>query len=303
MSTWAELTEELSQCERKHTAVRLKVEEKLRKEEEKARGLAKKRQDVIKSNEESLANAQVLFERNIHAIQRKADEEIAVALKAQAAAVERKAKAEQAAVVAEERVRELNEQVKVITGLLNKTTSDQASLYEDVRNLADDAVRKKMEDTNMTVRNTSLYASAMQDGALDSITIMQETSRSTLSVAEAKSHERSRFKELYNAFVGRHQQTSDKAFTDAKEELLDGWYLGFLQGADQASDELHQPRVLLDQTVGQRSLGLDVAASGCPSPADERPRSVDRARRRAMEVRVEKDVRGKNQNPRPGTAP
>merc|ERR1711988_1416726 len=106
---------------------------------------------------------------------------------------------------------------------------------------------------------------------------MQETSRSTVLDAEDKSHGRSRFKELYNAYVGRHRETSDEAFGAAKDELLDGWYLEFLQGADRAKDELHQPRALLDETVDRRSLG--VAVAGSLPPVQERPRSVDRARR------------------------
>jgi len=89
MSTWTQLTEELTVSERRKTSARLKAEEKALLEEERLKMVEKKRQELIEAHEKAKQEAIDEFEEQMSNLNDKMDQETTEARKACAQAEER----------------------------------------------------------------------------------------------------------------------------------------------------------------------------------------------------------------------
>lgn len=258
MSTWTQLTEELSACERQITAIRLKAQEKRKIEQDKVALVQKKREEVIAKHEATLKEFTEEHKRQWMGLQEKATQEIEESIEKQKEAKERCAQAEQDAEASEQRGRELERQVKQLHLILERTKEEQHQRTQKAIETADTTVRMKMEETNSQVQQVSRLASDVQDGALDSISTLTREVRTQMRRQEQRSNDRSRFKELYHVVVRGGQDNAP----EKKDQVMKAWQEDWLQTN---MNFLEDPQVVME---AKRTF----------ASALDRPRSVQRAR-------------------------
>jgi len=90
--------------------------------------------------------------------------------------------------------------------------------------LTNEKVVEKLEVTNKQKRATGVFASQVQDSALNSIDIMQGKAKSRIREADVGAEWRSRFKDLRDLSMDHSgQELSDEHFETKKDELIKDW--------------------------------------------------------------------------------
>jgi len=277
MSTWTQLCDELSECERQIIAIRLKAEERVHKENERLALVERKRDECITAHRQSIKAAVEDYEQQIANVTGKAEQQTGAVVRAQADAERRTREAAAATEAAEQRTRELEREMLQLRRALDRTLLEEEQRSQEVVCAADMAVKQREEETNRIVQDTARYTSEVQDGAVEQIELMHGEHQGNIRETEERSVQRSRYKELYNAALGHtSRDLSPAEFGDAKADLVRGWYDDWVK----TTSNTGQRTTLAD------GLKLEGMAEQPLSPSDPcRPRSVVRARQRAEELK------------------
>jgi len=225
MSTWTQLTEELTVSERRKTSARLKAEEKALLEEERLKMVEKKRQELIEAHEKAKQEAIDEFEEQMSNLNDKMDQETTEARKACAQAEERTRVANELTMKADMKAQELKQQIKKLHIELEAARCRYEQRFEEVRDKADEAVHKSLEDTSRAVRGMAIHANDVQEDALTTLEAMQREALLKMHDAEEGATRRSKFDELHNIVLSHSRKDTTKDHFDRlKGELIQDWY-------------------------------------------------------------------------------
>jgi len=287
MSTWTQLTDELSACERSITSIRLKSEEKLSAEREKVAAVAKKRQEIVDAYNQQLKELLEVCAVSRDGQSEHAQEEIGEIMNQKAKVDGERRQADEEADASEKRCRELERRVKELHGLLDRSKERHEIHLQQVMDAADDTVRFEMQATGQRVEQLSRHASDMQDGAFDCIGTMEKEVKMRKEEADIRSKERSRFRDLYQVVV-RGGQGYQEGFQDTKAQtakIAQDWHGDWLKSAPSfecSPKRTHEVKRLFLESSG-------------------RPRSVDRSKLSATRVAKERARGGDERTPFPKT--
>eukprot|EP00927_Polykrikos_kofoidii_P030740 TRINITY_DN26468_c0_g1_i2.p1 TRINITY_DN26468_c0_g1~~TRINITY_DN26468_c0_g1_i2.p1 ORF type:complete len:309 (+),score=74.31 TRINITY_DN26468_c0_g1_i2:194-1120(+) len=225
MSTVAQLSEEMSACERKITAVRLKKEEKIQLEAQKVALIAKKREELVAAHQAAVNNFILEAQEGLALCHAKTEREIAEIRRGCEEANKRGNTANVAASKADARSAQMENEIKNLHRLLEEAQGLHGQTYKEIIGESDERTRKSVEEADAAVRDTALHASVVQEDALESIaTMTEEVGRRALET-EAKSQERSRYRELKSLVRSRGlQAVSDEDMEKRRHMLIQGWH-------------------------------------------------------------------------------
>jgi len=262
---------EIAEVERQIIAVRLKTEEKVLVEQERLAGVVRRRQELVEAHEARLREAAAEHLQQLQSVESRAAQEIEQAVDVREEAEERGCSANVQAEALEERARRLEKEIDRMSGVLHGTLLDHEHRYDEIRMSSDVRVLARQEETDRIVRDASLYASEIQDDGLLAIQEMHDSSRALAQDAEKGSKERSKFRELCNLLASKQEIPTDQ-FHDAKLRVYQEWLDLWMDATSAENTSVLSPR----SSTAQDAL--------TPSSPD-RPRSVERARARAEQLR------------------
>lgn len=273
MGSWKVLCQELAECERQLVAVKLKAEEKKEIEYKRLDQVLAKEQEMLDAHEREVQAQRAEFEKAVQGVVSRAEEDVDGIETMMQAADERRKLADSKAEALELQAKELERQIRATNGHLDQAEEVGAQKYEALLQRADDTVREKESHTNLAVRDAALYASEVQDGTMCMMASMQEELQSKITQATAKSQERSRFVQLHHvALEGskEDQYVSRTELSGRKSKLMQEWLQDWV-GQTHSSAPVS-------------TLQLEAAPEALKPSSPDLARSVDRARRKAMEL-------------------
>mmetsp|Transcript_28005 Transcript_28005/g.63395 ORF Transcript_28005/g.63395 Transcript_28005/m.63395 type:complete len:281 (-) Transcript_28005:74-916(-) len=275
MSSWTQICDELSECERQIVAIRLKTEERLEKENDRFAMVEKKRDECIEEHKRNLADAVEECEQQLANVSDKTEQQLNASIEARKQAELRERTALQKAEAAEQQARELEVEMRQLRSILDKTLEEEDQLSQELIRSSDAEVQRNFQETDRTVQDTARFASELQEGVVDAIEVLHKEHQGHIRETELGSSQRSRYVEMYSAAVNHStQKVSDEDFLHHKGELVQGWYDDWVK----TTSSVGGPSPLVNR------LQLDHPPEKPMSPLEAtRPRSVERARQRVMD--------------------
>jgi len=316
-SSWTQLTLKLCEVEKEIGVIRLKADERVLKEAERVKMVAKKQDELIEEHRKHVQERLADYGHRLDNINAMADREIDQHMKEKANADAKIAAAELCAQKAEERSRELEKQVKRLYALYEKACVDHDRRVVALRQQTDERVQSKLEESNRLIHDTGLYATQMQAEGMQYMAELEGSKRSKMRDVEGDTVKRSRFKELYEVTLS-HSNTKipEKEFVAAKSSILQDWHESW---QTHASDLVRPPDSV---TPGFREVSSSLSNYDIIGPQDilatveervmfrttspdigPRGRSKDRALSRAAEHQREQTECDSVWAQRPKTAP
>lgn len=315
-SSWTQLTLTLCSVEKEIGVIRLKADERVLKEAERVKMVARKRQELIEEHKKHVQDRIAEYASQLENIEAVAERDIREHTLAKERADARIETAELCARRAEANAKELEKEVKRLYALHDKACADHDRRLVAVRSRTDDKVQRKLGESNRLVRDTGLYASEVQAGAEYNMAEMESSMRLKIRDLEAECNKRSRYQELYDVALSHSaREIPSKEYHAAKGSIFQGWHESWVDHVTKEIKPAESPgqRALLPssapgslnntQTLSTAEDVLDTVAQRAafsPSSPDT-PRSKERALGRAAEhrrFRQERDARL-----RPKTAP
>mmetsp|Transcript_57111 Transcript_57111/g.99868 ORF Transcript_57111/g.99868 Transcript_57111/m.99868 type:complete len:328 (-) Transcript_57111:50-1033(-) len=290
-SSWTQVTLTLCSVEKEIGVIRLKADERVAKEAERVKMVARKRQESIDEHLQHVAERDSEYKNQLENIQSMADREITELEFAKDQAVIRIKTAEQCALKAEATAKELEKEVKALYALYDKACVEWEDRLAEVRNTADERVSQKLEESNQLIRDTGIYASEVQAGSLSAVATMEAGTRARIADLDSESLQRSRYRELKDVAISHsHREIPETQFHSAKNSMIQDWH-------DQWTGHVSSPVVGNSPTL-QGSLAKFTDASiggtrqlGSPILRDQSPEDIlDRVMNRAAQCPSPPDV-------------
>lgn len=276
MSTWTQLNDELKECERQITAIRLKSQEKVAKEEERLALVEKKRAECVQAHRRNVADATSERDQQLENVRSKAAQQVRLHSEARDRAQERTRAATERAEAAESRQRELEKELLALRRTLDATLLEEERKAEEMKAHTDMEVSAKMAETDAFVCDIARYASEVQNGIVATVEDMHEEHKVQVKQTEDASRARSRYVQLHNTAVAHAtREIPTDQLHRTKAELSEDWQNDWV-------------RTVRGQ--GRRPLWTD-NLEALPSPLrpgdPSSPRPADLARRKAVERQVQ----------------
>jgi len=274
MATWAQISKQLEDTERQIAAEARQAKDKVRKEGVRLAQVNEKRQELLDAHRHTVATSRAEKEMSLQTIEAKAQEDIDGAVAARKHALERSQLALERAGAASERAFMLDKEVTRLYTLVAQCMADRDAKRQDLVRSAEHDIRQKKQETDKNVRDLSAFACEMQEDAFVSIETMQKNVRASSSCAGGLSSSRSRFEKLYNVAISRATEAmSEQTYQTEREKLIGEWYGSWATHVDAL---VPGPPCLAQETVLRPTTPM--------TPRSEnRPRSVDLARQRALQ--------------------
>lgn len=264
------IQDQLTQVEKKLVSCRLKAEERRAAEEQRLVQVLAKHRELDEAHQRRLASTREEYAIGIDGVVKKAQEEICEAERLEIEGRERARVAVAKADALDREARDLERQLFEVNRSLDMQEVQASNRYGEIRSNADLVVHQHFVDCHLAVKDAALYTAEVQDATLKSITDMQGELRKHVVQAGRQSEQRSRLKELQEGLslmrANATRDLSHEEFVKAKGEILQAW---------------------LDDWVSTTHVRTPSTTLPSPTPGPlkplypDRPRSVDRARRRA----------------------
>jgi len=284
MATWTALLDELTACEKATASIKLQAERNVRHAQDKVKMVGQRLAEIEHTQEKLIADTKAQFEHQVKDTRAKADKDCGIANEGQRIAEGKSANAKAQSAKLDRKAKDLEKHVKQLNLLLEKCDADCEARREATRQAADTAVSRKLNDSNNFILSTSIYASDVQDSALDSVVGMQAEHKTCLGQTDTGSLSRSHFGELRNMAVCRNdREVADSGFDTSRKDVLHRWHTEWV-GSNSVSPRAYKGRDCGKVSVLARAPWQSIEdmreAVRASRTAPDSPRSKDRGRSR-----------------------
>mmetsp|Transcript_29985 Transcript_29985/g.69780 ORF Transcript_29985/g.69780 Transcript_29985/m.69780 type:complete len:294 (-) Transcript_29985:66-947(-) len=223
MHSWTQLAVELSTNDRVIAEKHKKAAAAVRRSEQGLQSVAAKQQDL---EEKHRLASEDIVRRNgfrMDALQKKAEQDIAAA---EAATKETDEKTKEVQKRRDDLLSEskaLEDEVRMLYGLLAKTREDHERRFEEARQAADDEVQQSWEAARLKIQDTSTFATEARDSVNAVMDGMQTNFTSALADVHARSEQRSRY-EAYTKLAMHRTELDSSQARQARHGLMQEWW-------------------------------------------------------------------------------